>query len=108
MCRRATLLAWLQMRWKDVRAAYPAQWLVVEIIEQRVAANSSQRIVEELAVIELCADGCAAKHRYLELRRQMPDRGLCFLHTSYPKLPFDELACPELARTTEPTATHAP
>jgi hypothetical protein len=95
------------MRWTDVRAAYPGQWLVIEVLEDHIEIVNStpRRVLDRLAVIELCGDGCAAKHRYLELRHELPGRKLCFLHTSYPGLSFDGITCPELA---EPVVREAP
>jgi hypothetical protein len=66
------------MHWMDMRVAYPGQWLVVELLED-----------EHVEVIELCADGCAAKHRALELRHTHAHRVFCSVHTSYPTLAFD-------------------
>ena len=59
-------------------AVYPAQWLVIELL-----AN------DRVEVIELCADGCAAKHRAWELRASHGGRSFRSVHTSYPKLAFD-------------------
>lgn len=70
------------MRWTELCAAYPAQWVVIE----------KRHAEDELALIELCGDGRAAMHRFRELRRVLPGRTLCCIHTSYPSLSFDELA----------------
>jgi hypothetical protein len=79
------------MRWTDACAAYPGQWLVVEAIEvhTEIHGDACRRILDQLEVIELCADGRAAMHRYRELRRAMPGRELCFIHTSYPALELE-------------------
>jgi hypothetical protein len=71
------------MQWMDLRIAYPAQWLVIEMTD-----STGERV----QVIELCADGCAAKHRALELRHTHPGRSFCCVHTSYPTLAFDRPA----------------
>ena len=79
------------MRWTDVCAAYPGQRLVVEALEAHfeVHGEACRRSLDRLEVIELCADGRAAMHRYRELRRAMPGRELCFIHTSYPALELE-------------------
>jgi hypothetical protein len=79
------------MHFADVCAAYPGQWLVVEAIEAHteVRGDACRRILDQLEILEVCADGCAAKHRYRELRRAMPGKALCYLHTSYPALEFE-------------------
>jgi hypothetical protein len=68
------------MRWTDACTAYPARWIVVETTGAKDRAD--------IRVVELCADGCAAKHRCRELCLLHPDRTFCFFHTSYPKLEF--------------------
>jgi len=79
------------MRWTDVCAAYPCQWLVVEALECHVEVHGDacRRVLDRLEVIELCADGRAAMHRYRELKRQLPNKQLCFIHTSYPALELE-------------------
>ena len=69
------------MHWIDMCLVYPAQWLVVELF-----AN------DRVEVLELCADGCAAKHRAWELRQSHAGRTFCSVHTSYPSLAFDRPA----------------
>ena len=66
------------MPWTDLSVAYPAQWVVIEMLEG-----------DQVEVVELCADGCAAKHRAWELRAMYAGRNFCSVHTSYPKLDFD-------------------
>lgn len=100
------------MRWPDVVAAYPNQWLVIEAVESRVetiapvsAALRSRtpsagpwtprRVLERVRVIELCADGRCALHVTREYQRAHPTRIMRCVHTSYPSLEFDEpLAAP--------------
>lgn len=66
------------MHWSELSVAYPAQWVVIEMLDG-----------DRVAVVELCADGCAAKHRAWELRCTHHGRSFCSVHTSYPKLEFD-------------------
>ena len=68
------------MRWTSVRERYPDQWLVVEAIEAHSEGN--QRIVDELAVVEVCSDGAAAMQIYRRLHQLHPDREYYFVHTS--------------------------
>ena len=79
------------MRWTDVCAAYPAQWLVIEMLERHteMRGETCRRVLDRVEVIEVCADGRAALHRWRELRRAMPGRELCYVHTSYPALEFE-------------------
>jgi hypothetical protein len=56
------------MRWQEVRAAHPDQWLVIEALE----AHSE------------------TMKRYGELRREYPQRELCFVHTSMVELDIEE------------------
>lgn len=79
------------MRWSDVCAAYPAQWLVIETLEvhTETTGDRCRRVLDRVEVIEVCADGCAARHRYRELCREMPGKILGYVHTSYPALEFE-------------------
>lgn len=76
------------MRWADVRAAHPDQWLVIEALEART--ESSRRIVDRIAVVENCPDGAAALRRYRELHRDHRDRELYFVHTANSALDIEE------------------
>lgn len=69
------------MHWTQMCLVYPAQWLVIEMLED-----------DRVDVVELCADGCAAKHRAWELQQMHGERQFCFVHTSYPSLAFDRPA----------------
>ena len=76
------------MRWAEVRDAYPDQWLVIEVLDAH--AESNRRVLDRVAVLEVCADGRATMKRHAELRRQHPSRELCFVHTSVPELKIEE------------------
>ncbi len=76
------------MHWPEVRDAHPEQWVVVEVLDARVADD--QRVVDRVAVIEAGADGRAAMKRSGELNRQYPSREFCFAHTSKPELKIEE------------------
>lgn len=76
------------MRWGEIRAAHPDQWLVIEALEAH--SEDDRRIFDRIAVVETCSDGRAAMKRYSELRRQHPHREFCFVHTSKAELEFEE------------------
>ena len=143
------------MRWIDVVAAYPNQWLVIEALEAHVevvdpplARGSSpalyddldaipepvahpavgfdparedepsdgtiaapiadpskttampdagwtfRRVLDRVAVLELCADGRAAMHASREHARTSPRREVLCVHTSYPSLHFEARVMP--------------
>jgi hypothetical protein len=67
------------MLWKAVREAYPDQWLVIEALEAHTEAE--RRILDKIAVVEVCADGAAAMQSYRNLHRVYPEREYYFVHT---------------------------
>ncbi|HWO18221.1 MAG TPA: hypothetical protein VNO30_05575 [Kofleriaceae bacterium] len=76
------------MRWQDVRAAHPDQWLVIEALEAH--SENDHRILDRIAVIDVCPDGRTTMKRYGELRRMHPQREFCFVHTSMVELNIEE------------------
>ncbi len=76
------------MRWDEVRARYPGEWLVIEALEAR--SEGDKRCVERIAVVEVCASGAAAHRRYRELHSAHPERELYFVHTANIELDIDE------------------
>lgn len=76
------------MRWDEVRAVHPDQWLVIEALEARTVGD--RRIFDRIAVIETCLDGRSTMKRYGELHRQHPEREFCFVHTSNVELDIEE------------------
>ena len=76
------------MRWSEVRAAHPDQWLVIEALDAHSA--NDRRVFDRIAVIDVCPDGRATMQRYGELRRQHPHREFCFVHTSKVELEIEE------------------
>ena len=69
------------MRWADICAAFPDQWLVVEAVKAHTTADS-MRHLDDIAVVDQCQSGGAAFDRYRELHRDNPAREYYFLHTS--------------------------
>lgn len=76
------------MRWQEVRAAHPDQWLVIEALEAH--SEGGHRVFDRIAAIEVCPDGRATMKRYGELRRAHPQREFCFVHTSKLELIIEE------------------
>ena len=76
------------MRWPDVRGAHPDQWLLIEALEAHTADH--RRVVDRIAVLEVCPDSATALQRYRELRREHPHRELYFVHTANPELEIEE------------------
>jgi hypothetical protein len=68
------------MKWPQVRTAYPDQWLVIEALEAHT--EDRQRILDRIAVIETCSSGKAAMDCYRQLHREYPLREFYFVHTS--------------------------
>ncbi len=68
------------MRWSDVRAAYPEQWLIIEALEAHTEGD--RRILDRIAVMELCSDGSNALKAYRRLHREYPMREFYFVCTS--------------------------
>jgi len=77
------------MRWPEIRATHPDQWLVVEAIEAHTTEDN-RRHLDRLAVLERCPDGKAAMDRYRNLHREFPARELYFVHTSREELDIEE------------------
>lgn len=77
------------MRWSDVRAAYPDQWLVIEALEAHTTSES-HRVLDRLAVIETCPDGSSAMQRYRQLHQEHPEREFYFVHTQREELNIRE------------------
>lgn len=67
------------MIWSQVRAAWPEQWLVVEALSAR--QEGDRRLLDRVAVVEVCADGVVAMKRCRDLSRAAPGRDLYPVHT---------------------------
>jgi hypothetical protein len=76
------------MRWSEVRAAYPDQWLVIEALEARTVGH--RRVLDQIAVVDACPDGPSTMKRYRELHREHPDQEFCFVHTGMVELDIVE------------------
>ncbi len=76
------------MKWSDVRAVHPAQWLVIEALEAH--SENQRRILDRIAVIEVCPDGSTALQSYRRLHQQYPLREFYFVHTGRAELEIGE------------------
>jgi len=76
------------MRWKEVQEAYPDQWLVIEALQAHSEAD--HRILDKIAVVEVCSDGSAALQSYRRLHQTYPDREYYYVHTSRAELEIQE------------------
>ncbi|MCP5088574.1 MAG: hypothetical protein GY952_17430 [Rhodobacteraceae bacterium] len=76
------------MRWSEIKTVYPDQWLVIEALEART--ENDQRLLDRIAVVELCPDGATAMQRYRQLHQQYPLREFYFVHTSRETLDIRE------------------
>jgi hypothetical protein len=93
------------MIWSEVRSAHPDQWLVIEALEAHT--EDDRRVLDRIAVIEVCADGLATMKRYGALRREHPHREFCFVHTSKLDLNIEERVWLDLGRATIEFSTTA-
>jgi hypothetical protein len=76
------------MKWKDIRRIYSHQWLLVEAIKAHSKAD--QRILDELAVVDIFADSVSAMQRYADLHQDAPARELYVFHTDREMLEITE------------------
>lgn len=76
------------MRWPEVRAMYPNRWLVIEALDAHT--EDQLRILDNIAVVEVCADSEAAMRAYRLLHQRHPTREFYFVHTSRENLDIKE------------------
>lgn len=76
------------MRWCDVRAAHPDQWLVIEALEAHSVGG--RRVFDQIAVVEICPDGRTSMKRYAAIHREHPEREFGFAHTGMVNLDIEE------------------
>jgi hypothetical protein len=77
------------MKWNEIRAHFPGQWLLVEA----TAAHSEQnrRILDEIAVVATFTSGKSAMNGYIDLHEKAPQRELYVLSTDREELDIEEL-----------------
>ena len=76
------------MHWSDVRTTYPSQWLVIEALQAHSEGN--RRILNRIAVVEVCPDSVTAMQTYRRLHQRYPLREFYFVHTSRASLDIEE------------------
>ena len=76
------------MRWEDVRKVYPQQWLVIEALE--AYTHDQRRVLERIAVVEVCLNGDAAFQSYRRLHKEHPEREFYFVSTDREELDIRE------------------
>jgi hypothetical protein len=77
------------MKWREIRAHFPGQWLLVEA----TAAHSehNRRLLDDIAVVATFPTGKSAMHGYIELHEKAPQRELYVLSTEREELDIEEL-----------------
>ena len=73
------------MHWTDIRKTYPNQWLVIEALQAH-SDKEHRRLLDTIAVMEVCLDGDAAMKRYRKFHQEHPEREYYFVHTSREQL----------------------
>lgn len=76
------------MQWQDVCRSHPNEWVVIEALEAHTAG--ARRVLDRVAVIEVCPDGAAAHRRYRDLHGAHPNREFYFAHTTNADLDVEE------------------
>ncbi len=76
------------MQWTEIRKIYPDQWLVVEALAAHT--EEAQRLLDEIAVVEVCQSGDEALQRYRKLHLEHPAREFYFVHTDRETLDIGE------------------
>ena len=77
------------MKWSEIRKAYPDQWLVVEALQAHTTPKN-RRCLDNIAVVDYCADGSAALESYRRLHHLYPSREFYYVHTSRDDLDIRE------------------
>lgn len=77
------------MQWPEIRKAYPDQWLIIEALEAHTSSDN-RRELDDIAVIERCADGASAMQSYRRLHQKHSSREFYFVHTSREQLEIRE------------------
>lgn len=69
------------MKWEDVCQAFPEQWVLIEAV-QAYTNEESERILEEVALLNKFSTSPDAMKAYQEIHRENPTRELYVLHTN--------------------------
>jgi len=76
------------MLWKEVKIAYPNQWVIIEAIDAHTEGEN--RIIDQITVVDTFHDNNKALLQYLKLHRKHRERELYVVHTSRPELDIIE------------------
>jgi hypothetical protein len=76
------------MRWQEICSAYPNQWLVIEALQAH--SEAQHRLLDKIAVVEVCQDGAAAMRSYRTFHQLYPEREYYYAHTSRSELDIRE------------------
>ncbi len=68
------------MKWEEVQAEYPNEWLIVEAL--RFHEEGDVFVGDDVTVVEKCPDGAAAFAAYRRLHGIYPTREFIFVHTT--------------------------
>ena len=77
------------MQWPEIRQAYPNEWLIIEALQAHTAPDH-RRLLDEIAIVERCANGNNAMTSYRRLHQQHPTREFYFVHTNRQELDIRE------------------
>jgi hypothetical protein len=76
------------MTYQQIRQSHPETWLLLEALKAH--SSGQQRILEELAVVNVFDDAYIALVAYKNLQKANPDRELYVVHSSKPELEVKE------------------
>ncbi len=76
------------MKWQEIRAHYPHQWLLVEAI--RAYSEANKPVLEEISVVDSYPDSVTAMKSYTQLHKEAPERELYVFHTDRENLDITE------------------
>jgi hypothetical protein len=85
------------MKWSDIRETYPErQWMVLEVLASH---RENERLhLDDVSVVEVCADSASAFEAYRRLRRQYAPRHFVFMCTDREELDLEILPTAGLRR----------
>ena len=76
------------MIWSEVRQTYPNRWLIIEAVEARTI--DERRILDKIAVLEMCRDNAEVMQAYERWHQAYPQREFYFAHTGREELDIRE------------------
>jgi hypothetical protein len=76
------------MKWVEIRAKYPNQWLIIEALEAHT--ENQRRLLDQIAIVQLCADSAIALQEYRRLHQVYPQREFYYVHTARETLDIRE------------------